>query len=138
MVALVKIKGFVIDSLFAVDSPNSSAVGLRFSSGFRVSTSTSSTAQPQHSTEQARPNHHLRAPLTRLVVYIAYQTCSTPSAASGGSISSPASKILYSYSLAISTGIYSLLSEISWIHDEIVSLDVELLTESRHDIPHDI
>ena len=51
---------------------------------------------------------------------------------------SPASKILYSYSLAISTGIYSLLSEISWIHDEIVSLDVELLTESRHDIPHDI
>ena len=45
MVALVKIKGFVIDSLFAVDSPNSSAVGLRFFCGFRVSTFTSSTAQ---------------------------------------------------------------------------------------------
>ena len=51
---------------------------------------------------------------------------------------SPASKIFYSYVLSSTTGIYSQLSEISWIHDEIVSLDVELLTESRHDIPHDI
>jgi hypothetical protein len=45
MVALVKIKGFVNDSLFAVDSPIISAVGLRFFCGFRVSTFTSSTAQ---------------------------------------------------------------------------------------------
>ena len=109
MVALVKNMGLINDSLIAVDSPNITAVGLRKVYGFRVSTTSSSTAQPLHSTEQARPNHHLRAPLTRLVVYIAYQTCSTPSAASGGSISSPASKILYSYSLSIWIHIYSLV-----------------------------
>ena len=66
MVALVKIKGFVIDSLFAVDSPISSAVGLRFFSGFRVSTFSSSTAQPLHSAERARHNQHPRDPLSRL------------------------------------------------------------------------
>ena len=109
MVALVKNMGLVNDSLIAVDSPNISAVGLRISSGFRGSTSLSSTAQPQHSSEQARPNHHPRAPLRRLVINIAYQTCSTPSAAIGGSISSPAPKILYSYSLSLSTDIYSLM-----------------------------
>ena len=38
MVALDKIKGLVYDSLFAVDSPIISAVGLRFFCGFRVST----------------------------------------------------------------------------------------------------
>ena len=47
--------------------------------------------------------------LRRLVVYIAYQTCSTPSAASGGSTGSPASKIIYTYALALSTDIYSLV-----------------------------
>jgi len=109
MVALVKIMGLVNDSLIAVDSPNISAVGLRNVCGFRVSTTSSSTAQPLHSTEQARPNHHPRAPLRRLVIDIAYQTCSTPSAASGGSIGSPAPKILYSYSLSLSTDIYSLM-----------------------------
>ena len=74
MVALVKIKGFVIDSLFAVDSPISSAVGLRFFSGFRVSTFTSSTAHQLHSTQCARPNQRPRVPLRHLGIYIVHQT----------------------------------------------------------------
>ena len=48
MVALDEIKGIVNDSLVAVDSPNTSAVGLRISSGFRVSTFTTSTAHNTH------------------------------------------------------------------------------------------
>ena len=78
MVALVKTMGLVYDSLIAVDSPIITAVGLRKVYGFRVSTTSSSTAQPLHSTEQARPNHHTRAPLTRLVTYDSHQTCCTP------------------------------------------------------------
>ena len=78
MVALVKNMGLVNDSLIAVDSPIITAVGLRKVYGFRVSTTSSSTAQPLHSTEQARPNRHTRAPLTRLVTYDSHQTCCTP------------------------------------------------------------
>ena len=69
MVALAKIKGLIIDSHFAVDSPNSSAVGLRFFSGFRVSTFSSYTAQRLHSTECARPNQRPQASLSRLDTY---------------------------------------------------------------------
>ena len=63
MVALVKIMGLVNDSLIAVDSPIITAVGLRNVCGFRVSTTSSYTAQQLHSTERARPNHRTRAPL---------------------------------------------------------------------------
>ena len=52
MVALAKIKGLINDSFFAVDSPNSSAVGLRFSSGYRVSSSTRSTAHYRFALDQ--------------------------------------------------------------------------------------
>ena len=68
MVGTDKVKGFALTILLVVDSPNTLAVGQRISCGFRVSTSTSSTAHPLHSTERARPNHHPRAPLTLVPV----------------------------------------------------------------------
>ena len=44
MVGTDKVKGFALTIQLAVDSPNTSAVGQRFSSGYRVSSSTRSTA----------------------------------------------------------------------------------------------
>ena len=52
MVALDEIKGIVNDSLIAVDSPNISAVGQRISSGYRVSSSTRSTAHYRFTLDQ--------------------------------------------------------------------------------------
>ena len=70
MVALDKIKGLVLDSLFATDSPNSSVIGLRVSSGFRVYVYIHCTlplrALPgvPHWRQQPDP-HHSRSPRSR-------------------------------------------------------------------------
>ena len=72
MVALVKIKGFVYDSLFAVDSPIIPAVGLRFFCVFRVSTFLSSTAQ------QLLPPVSNTIALVRTGVQLRFEVLGTP------------------------------------------------------------
>ena len=52
MVGTDKVKGFALTIQLAVDSPNTSAVGQRFSSGYRVSTSTRSTAHYRFALDQ--------------------------------------------------------------------------------------
>jgi hypothetical protein len=52
MVGTDKVKGFALTILLVVDSPNTSAVGQRFSSGYRVSSSTRSTAHYRFALDQ--------------------------------------------------------------------------------------
>ena len=52
MVGTDKVKGFALKILLVVDSPNTSAVGQRISSGYRVSSSTRSTAHYRFTLDQ--------------------------------------------------------------------------------------
>jgi hypothetical protein len=139
MVGTDKVKGFALTILLVVDSPNTSAVGQRISSGYRVSTCTRSTAHYRFTLDQiyltGARQHELHQDSTRTRTRSGHNP--TPSASSAIQLSGIL-RLLLVLARDVDRHLRALAPHLHLVLNSCVALvlDIALVTDLEHPLRH--